>query len=117
MNEAPRPEFPKEIALYYQEVARICWRWAPRSDDVQAGDIRAQWEGAASGWASWEATVTTWMMPLSNDQGDRQSEKRSHDDVEYLPSARVVEGMLNRRAEGQPQQAARQRGQEEEAAE
>jgi SAM-dependent methyltransferase len=27
------------------------------------GDIRTQWEGAAPGWARWEATITSWMAP------------------------------------------------------
>jgi SAM-dependent methyltransferase len=28
-------------------------------------DIRAQWEGAAPGWARWENTVATWMEPAT----------------------------------------------------
>ena len=32
---------------------------------MQAADIRAQWEGAAPGWARWEATVATWMEPAT----------------------------------------------------
>jgi SAM-dependent methyltransferase len=28
-------------------------------------DIRSQWEGAAPGWARWEATVVTWMEPAT----------------------------------------------------
>jgi SAM-dependent methyltransferase len=28
---------------------------------MQTADIRTQWEGAAPGWARWEATVATWM--------------------------------------------------------
>jgi ubiquinone/menaquinone biosynthesis C-methylase UbiE len=28
-------------------------------------DIRTQWEGAASGWARWEATVAAWMEPAT----------------------------------------------------
>jgi SAM-dependent methyltransferase len=28
---------------------------------MQTTDIRTQWEGAAPGWARWEATVATWM--------------------------------------------------------
>jgi SAM-dependent methyltransferase len=28
-------------------------------------DIRAQWEGAAPGWARWEDTVATWMEPAT----------------------------------------------------
>ena len=28
-------------------------------------DIRAQWEGAATGWARWEETVATWMEPAT----------------------------------------------------
>src|SRR5262245_1173541 len=29
-------------------------------------EIRAQWEGAAPGWARWEATVATWMEPATD---------------------------------------------------
>ena len=32
---------------------------------MQAADIRAQWEGAAPGWARWETTVATWMEPAT----------------------------------------------------
>jgi SAM-dependent methyltransferase len=32
---------------------------------MQAADIRTQWEGAAPGWARWEATVATWMAPAT----------------------------------------------------
>jgi ubiquinone/menaquinone biosynthesis C-methylase UbiE len=28
-------------------------------------DIRTQWQGAASGWARWEATVAAWMEPAT----------------------------------------------------
>ena len=28
-------------------------------------DIRAQWEGAAAGWARWEDTVASWMEPAT----------------------------------------------------
>jgi SAM-dependent methyltransferase len=28
-------------------------------------DIRTQWEGAAPGWARWEATIATWMEPAT----------------------------------------------------
>jgi cyclopropane fatty-acyl-phospholipid synthase-like methyltransferase len=28
-------------------------------------DIRTQWEGAASGWARWEAMVAAWMEPAA----------------------------------------------------
>lgn len=28
-------------------------------------DIRAQWEGAAPGWARWEPTVAAWMHPAT----------------------------------------------------
>src|ERR671923_1068270 len=33
--------------------------------DMETADIRAQWEGAAPGWARWEATVATWMEPAT----------------------------------------------------
>jgi ubiquinone/menaquinone biosynthesis C-methylase UbiE len=29
-------------------------------------EIRAQWEGAAPGWARWEGTVATWMEPATD---------------------------------------------------
>ena len=32
---------------------------------MQKGEIRKQWEGAASGWAKWEATVATWVEPAT----------------------------------------------------
>ena len=32
---------------------------------MQMTDIRNQWEGAAPGWAKWEATVTTWIEPVT----------------------------------------------------
>jgi hypothetical protein len=32
---------------------------------MQKADIRTQWEGAAPGWARWEATVATWMEPAT----------------------------------------------------
>lgn len=32
---------------------------------MQKTDIRQQWEGAAPGWAKWEATVATWMGPAT----------------------------------------------------
>jgi SAM-dependent methyltransferase len=32
---------------------------------MQKADIRKQWEGAAPGWARWEATVATWMEPAT----------------------------------------------------
>ncbi len=32
---------------------------------MQKADIRKQWEGAAPGWAKWEATVATWMEPAT----------------------------------------------------
>lgn len=32
---------------------------------MQKADIRTQWEGAAPGWARWEATVATWMAPAT----------------------------------------------------
>jgi ubiquinone/menaquinone biosynthesis C-methylase UbiE len=34
-------------------------------DDMQSADIRTQWEGAAPGWARWEATIATWMEPAT----------------------------------------------------
>lgn len=32
---------------------------------MQTADIRAQWEGAAPGWARWEAIIATWMEPAT----------------------------------------------------
>ncbi|WP_020680498.1 class I SAM-dependent methyltransferase [Marinobacterium rhizophilum] len=32
---------------------------------MQNVDIRKQWEGAAPGWAKWEATVASWMEPAT----------------------------------------------------
>ena len=32
---------------------------------MQQADIRKQWEGAASGWAPWEAAIATWMEPAT----------------------------------------------------
>jgi SAM-dependent methyltransferase len=32
---------------------------------MQESDIRQQWEGAAPGWARWEATIATWMEPAT----------------------------------------------------
>ena len=32
---------------------------------MQMADILTQWEGAAPGWARWEATVATWMAPAT----------------------------------------------------
>ena len=32
---------------------------------MQTADIRTQWEGAALGWARWEATIATWMEPAT----------------------------------------------------
>src|SRR5262245_33004255 len=32
---------------------------------MQTTDIRIQWEAAAPGWASWEATIATWMEPAT----------------------------------------------------
>jgi ubiquinone/menaquinone biosynthesis C-methylase UbiE len=32
---------------------------------MQKTDIRQQWEGAAPGWARWEATVAAWMKPAT----------------------------------------------------
>jgi cyclopropane fatty-acyl-phospholipid synthase-like methyltransferase len=34
-------------------------------EDMQTADIRTQWEGAAPGWARWEATIATWMEPAT----------------------------------------------------
>jgi SAM-dependent methyltransferase len=33
--------------------------------DMSRSEIRAQWEGAAPGWARWEATVDAWMEPAT----------------------------------------------------
>jgi SAM-dependent methyltransferase len=32
---------------------------------MRQSDIRTQWEGAAPGWARWEATVAAWMAPAT----------------------------------------------------
>lgn len=32
---------------------------------MEQANIRQQWEGAAPGWAQWEATVATWMEPAT----------------------------------------------------
>jgi len=32
---------------------------------MQKADIRKHWEGAAPGWAKWEATVATWIEPAT----------------------------------------------------
>jgi len=32
---------------------------------MKTADARAQWEGAAAGWARWEATVADWMEPAT----------------------------------------------------
>ena len=32
---------------------------------METADIRTQWEGAAPGWARWEATITAWMAPAT----------------------------------------------------
>jgi ubiquinone/menaquinone biosynthesis C-methylase UbiE len=32
---------------------------------MQQAEIRKQWEGAAPGWAQWEAAITTWMEPAT----------------------------------------------------
>lgn len=32
---------------------------------MQKADIRKQWEGAAPGWAKWEATVANWIEPAT----------------------------------------------------
>jgi SAM-dependent methyltransferase len=32
---------------------------------MQQADIRTQWEGAAPGWARWEATIAPWMAPAT----------------------------------------------------
>jgi SAM-dependent methyltransferase len=32
---------------------------------MSTADIRTQWEGAAPGWARWEATIATWMEPAT----------------------------------------------------
>jgi SAM-dependent methyltransferase len=32
---------------------------------MQHGEIRQQWEGAAPGWAQWEATIVNWMAPAT----------------------------------------------------
>lgn len=33
---------------------------------MHTADIRRQWEGAAPGWARWEATVAAWMEPATD---------------------------------------------------
>src|SRR5262245_65186319 len=32
---------------------------------MQKAEIRQQWEGAAHGWARWEAAIATWMEPAT----------------------------------------------------
>jgi hypothetical protein len=32
---------------------------------MQHTDARTQWEGAAPGWARWEATIAAWMAPAT----------------------------------------------------
>jgi cyclopropane fatty-acyl-phospholipid synthase-like methyltransferase len=32
---------------------------------MQTADLRTQWEGAAPGWARWEATIATWLEPAT----------------------------------------------------
>jgi SAM-dependent methyltransferase len=32
---------------------------------MQTADMRTQWEGAAPGWAGWEATIPSWMEPAT----------------------------------------------------
>jgi len=32
---------------------------------MKTADIRAEWEGAAPGWARWDATIATWMEPAT----------------------------------------------------
>src|SRR5687767_6850148 len=32
---------------------------------MQQEEIRRQWEGAAPGWAHWEANIATWMEPAT----------------------------------------------------
>src|SRR6266436_794457 len=54
---------------------------------------------------------------LSQDESDRQGEKGSHDEVEDSQPARLVENSLHGGAKRQPQEAAWQRGQNEQAAE
>jgi SAM-dependent methyltransferase len=34
-------------------------------EDMQTAEIRTQWEGAAPGWARWEATIATWVEPAT----------------------------------------------------
>jgi precorrin-6B methylase 2 len=34
-------------------------------EGVQPADVRTQWEGAAPGWARWEATIGAWMEPAT----------------------------------------------------
>jgi SAM-dependent methyltransferase len=36
-----------------------------QSTPRQTADVRTQWEGAAPGWARWEATVAAWMEPAT----------------------------------------------------
>ena len=33
---------------------------------MNAPDVRAQWEGAAPGWARWEETIAAWMEPATD---------------------------------------------------
>ena len=32
---------------------------------MQTGEIRQQWEGAATGWAHWEPIIAAWMEPAT----------------------------------------------------
>jgi precorrin-6B methylase 2 len=63
-------------------------------------DIRQQWEGAAPGWAKWEATIDTWMEPVTEvmlgmagvDAGARVLDLASGAGSQTLRAARRVGG-------------------------
>jgi len=49
---------------------------------MQKADARKQWEGAAPGWAKWEATVAAWMEPATTAMLDMAG---------VVPGARVLD--------------------------
>jgi SAM-dependent methyltransferase len=67
---------------------------------MQQADIRTQWEGAAPGWARWEATIATWMKPATEvmltmagvDVGARVLDLASGAGSQTLQAARRVGG-------------------------
>jgi len=65
---------------------------------MQKADIRKHWEGAAPGWATWEATVATWIEPATTamltmaniDRGARVLDLASGAGSQTLSAARRV---------------------------